>query len=98
MSLVSLGDGSTPRVPLGGASKRIFDVLGALCALTALSPLLLLAAALVRLSGRPVLVPVHFVSVEAQLFQAALFRTGALTELDAPLKSEISHLGRRLRD
>ena len=65
--------------PLGGILKRVVDVLGASIALVLLAPLMLFAAALVRLLlGGPVLFAQKRVGFDGKIFTCYKFRTVVL--------------------
>jgi exopolysaccharide production protein ExoY len=62
--------------PLGGTSKRIFDVVGASLALVLFAPLMLMAALLVRaVLGGPVLRAQRRVGFDGRMFACYEFRT-----------------------
>jgi exopolysaccharide biosynthesis polyprenyl glycosylphosphotransferase len=65
-----------PMLGVGGAMKRVLDVVGAAFGLVLLAPLLLLVAMLVRLSGPgPVIFKQRRVSLGGEEFQIYKFRT-----------------------
>lgn len=97
MSSVLRGGGSAPRAHLGGWSKRSLDLIGASLVICALSPLLLLTAMLIRLSGRPVLVSTTFVGAKGRACRARRFRTAPIGS-PVPGRSEPTPLARWLRD
>jgi Undecaprenyl-phosphate glucose phosphotransferase len=66
----------SPMVGVGGAMKRLLDMFGAAVGLVILSPVLLIVAALVRLSGPgPVIFKQRRVSLGGEQFQIYKFRT-----------------------
>ncbi|MEM7629434.1 MAG: undecaprenyl-phosphate glucose phosphotransferase [Planctomycetota bacterium] len=66
----------SPMNGLGGVSKRVLDVLGACFALLVFSPLMLLVAGLVRLSGPgPIIFRQKRVSLGGEVFSIYKFRT-----------------------
>lgn len=76
--------------PLGGALKRAFDVIGALCALIVFSPLIILLALLVKLSdGGPALYGHARVGRGGRTFRCFKFRTMVMNG-DAVLAAHLS--------
>jgi len=68
----------SPAMGLGGVSKRVLDVVGALAAIVLLSPVMLIVAGLVRLSGPgPVVFKQRRVSLGGQQFDIYKFRSMA---------------------
>lgn len=66
----------SPTAGLGGISKRIVDMLGAIACLVVFSPIMLLVALLVRISGPgPVIFKQRRVSLGGELFDIYKFRT-----------------------
>lgn len=66
----------SPTTGLGGVSKRALDIAGALAAIVLFSPVMLVVAALVRLSGQgPVIFRQRRVSLGGQIFDIYKFRT-----------------------
>lgn len=66
----------SPTAGLGGASKRVLDILGASAAIVAFSPVMLLIAAVLRASGSgPVIFKQRRVSLGGQVFDIYKFRT-----------------------
>ncbi len=85
-----LGSSSDLSVPLGGAIKRSFDIVGAFLALVAFSPLCILLALLVKLSdGGPVLYGHARVGRGGRTFRCLKFRTMVLNG-DAVLAAHLS--------
>jgi Undecaprenyl-phosphate glucose phosphotransferase len=66
----------TPHHGLGGVTKRILDVMGAIAAMVIFGPVMLIVAGLVRLSGPgPVIFKQRRVSIGGQVFDIYKFRT-----------------------
>lgn len=66
----------SPTAGLGGVSKRLLDMLGAVAGLIVFGPVMLLIAALVRISGPgPVIFKQRRVSLGGELFDIYKFRT-----------------------
>jgi exopolysaccharide production protein ExoY len=76
-------------VPVGGQIKRIFDVLGASAAIILLFPMLMLLAAIIKLSdGGPILYRHNRVGRNGALFPCLKFRT-MVTDADQALKRHL---------
>ena len=84
----------SPTTGLGGLSKRILDICGALVALVVFAPVMLLVAAAVRLSGPgPVVFKQRRVSLGGQVFDLYKFRTMHHARDEAHPDPSKSHAG-----
>ncbi|GAB2736877.1 sugar transferase [Nocardioides pakistanensis] len=80
----------------GGASKRLFDFLGALLGVVAISPLLLVVALLIKLEdGGPVFYRQKRVGLDGDLFECLKFRSMHVNAdaLEEKLRAEAEHEG-----
>jgi exopolysaccharide production protein ExoY len=74
--VASAGTEAAPAGPVGGALKRVLDIVIASLVLAAVSPLLLMTALVIKLTiGRPVLVAQSRVGLNGKVFPCYKFRT-----------------------